>query len=179
MAVLPSPLIRSEIERVRTADRTHVFVQSYIYELPFGPGRRWLQSGPGKWIMSGWQVNGVLSCQTGAPLNITFSSTTLNAPGNTNRPNVSARPSIFGGVGTVGPWFDISTFSAPPTATFGNVGRNVLSGPGLVNIDLSVFRKFVITERMRMEFRFESFNFTNTPHFNNPGAVFGNPGFVW
>jgi hypothetical protein len=57
------------------------------------------------------------------------------------------------------------------------VGRNILTGPGLVNLDFSVFRKFNLTERFRLEFRFESLNFTNTPHFNNPGATYGNPGF--
>jgi hypothetical protein len=84
---------------------------------------------------------------------------------------------IFADVGRNALWFDISRFSTSAVATFGNVGRNVLRGPGLVNLDLSIFRKFVITERVRAEFRFESFNFTNTPHFNNPGTAFGNPNF--
>jgi len=56
------------------------------------------------------------------------------------------------------------------TARFGNVGRNSLRGPGAVNVDLSVFRTFRITEGTKLEFRAESTNFTNTPHFNNPSA---------
>jgi len=170
--------IYPQLNRARSsADITHIFVQSYVYELPFGKGRRWLKSGPGAWTLGGWQVNGIFTAQSGAPLDITYSNVTLNAPYNINRPNVAGVPSIFGAVGKHALWFDTSLFSAPATATFGNVGRDILSGPGLVNLDLSLFRNFSITERMKMEFRFESFNFTNTPHFNNPGTVFGNPDF--
>ena len=154
-------------------DNKHRFVQSYIYELPFGRNRRWLQSGVGRWVLGDWQVNGVLTAQSGTPLNLTFSSATLNAPGNGNRPNVSGKPEIFGNVGSGEKWFDVTKFSAPATATFGNTGRNILNGPGFVNLDLSVFRKFPITERFTLEMRAESFNFTNTPHFNNPNTTFG------
>ena len=158
-------------------DRTHVFVQSYIYDLPFGPTRRWLKSGPASWLLGGWQINGIFRGQTGLPLNITFSAATLNAPGNGNRPNVAGSPEILGGVGRGSLWFDTSKFSAPATNTFGNVGRNILTGPGFVNLDLSVFRKFQIGEQFAFELRVESFNVTNTPHFNNPGSTFGGAGF--
>jgi hypothetical protein len=122
-------------------------------------------------------LNGIFTAESGLPLNITFSNTTLNAPGNSNRPNISGTPEIYGNVGVGEKWLDVSKFSAPATNTFGSVGRNVLSGPGFVNLDLSVFRKFPITERYTLEFRMESFNFTNTPHFNNPNMTFGNAGF--
>jgi Carboxypeptidase regulatory-like domain len=158
-------------------DRTHVFVQSYIYDLPFGPTKPWLKSGPASWLLGGWQINGIFRGQTGLPLNITFSATTLNAPGNGNRPNVAGSPEILGGVGRGSLWFDTSKFSAPAPSTFGNVGRNILTGPGFVNLDLSVFRKFQIGEQFAFELRVESFNVTNTPHFNNPGSTFGGAGF--
>jgi hypothetical protein len=74
-------------------------------------------------------------------------------------------------------WFDTSKFSAPAPNTFGNVGRNILTGPGFVNLDLSVFRRFQMGERVDFEVRVESFNVTNTPHFNNPSATFGGAGF--
>jgi len=90
------------------------------------------------------------------------------AAGTGIRPKVNGVPEVFREVGKGSLWLDTSKFAAPAPAAFGNVGRNVLRGPGLVSLDFSVFRKFPITERVTGEFRMESFNFTNTPHFNNP-----------
>jgi hypothetical protein len=158
-------------------DRTHVFVQSYVYELPFGKNGRWLRSGPGRWVFGDWQVNGIFTSMTGQPLNLTISSAALNAPGNGNRPNLRAKPAILGGTGPRQFWFDTSQFSAPPAATFGSTGRNILSGPGFVNLDFSLFRRFHLTERFRAEFRCEAFNLSNTPHFDNPGGEFTSANF--
>jgi hypothetical protein len=102
---------------------------------------------------------------------------TLNAPGNGNRPNVVGTPAILGNVGPGTLWFDTSGFSAPAPATYGNVGRNILSGPGFANLDFSLFRRFLITERINAELRFEALNSTNTPHFNNPNTSLGSAGF--
>jgi hypothetical protein len=122
-------------------------------------------------------VNGILTLQSGLPLNITAPAATLNAPGNGNRPNVNGEPEIFEEVGVGQLWFDTSLFSAPAVATYGNVGRNILRGPGFANIDFSLFRRFPISERVAAEFRFEFFNGTNTPHFNNPSGSFGSAAF--
>ncbi len=158
-------------------DRTHTWVQSFIYDLPFGPNKPLLQTGVGRWLLGDWQANGIFSIYSGTPLGISYSATTLNAPGNSNRPDVNGPVEIYGGIGPGVKYFDVTKFSAPAPATFGNVGRNVLGGPGIVNLDLAIFRKFRITERLGGEFRMESFNFTNTPHFNNPGSTFGNASF--
>ncbi len=158
-------------------DRAHIFTQSSIYELPFGQGKRWAQSGPAKWVLGDWQVNGLWTWESGLPLDIQISSTSLNAPGNTNRPNVNGSPQIFGATGPSQLYFDTSVFSAPLANTFGSVGRNVLTSPRLFEIDASIFRRFRITERINMEFRAESFNLSNTPHFDRPGTTFGNQNF--
>jgi len=110
-------------------------------------------------------------------LNFTYSATTLNAPSNSNRPNISGKPEIYGLAGPGQKFFDVTKFSAPATATFGNTGRNILSGPGFINLDFSLFRKFAVRERINLEFRMESFNFTNTPHFSDPNTGFGTAGF--
>ncbi len=159
------------------SDVTHVFVQSYIYELPFGKGKPWLQSGPARWILGDWQVNGIFTSQVGTPLNFTYNAATLNAPGNGNRPNITGPVRFLGGIGRDEFFFDTSNFSAPPAATFGNMGRNLVQGPGLVDLTFSAFRMFPIGERIKGEFRAEFFNLTNTPHFNNPNAEFGNANF--
>jgi hypothetical protein len=164
-------------------DLTHVFTQAYVYDFPFGPGKRFGQSGPLRWILGDWQVNGLLLLQTGRPLNITFPNTSLNAPGHNNSPNLvgAGKPEVFGNVGPGQRWFDTTSFAAPPTingvGTFGNVSRNILTGPGVVNLDASVFRKFKVTETWSMEFRAEAFNLTNTPHFALPGLSFGSSNF--
>ena len=158
--------------RARTDfDRTHVFTQSFIYELPFGKGKKWLNNGISSKVLGGWQTNGVLSLQSGAPINITFSATTLNAPFNSNRPDVTGDIDKPGLIGTGAQYLSPASFSAPAPATFGNLGRNVVTGPGVVNLDLSVFRKFAVREKTNLEIRFETFNFTNTAQFSNPAQL--------
>jgi hypothetical protein len=158
-------------------NHTQVYVQSFIYELPFGAGKRWLHDGFGKWVVGGWQVNGIFTAQTGAPVDIQYSASSLNTPFINNRPNVTGPVAVYGKVNAGARWFDTSAFSAPPPNTFGNAGRNTGIGPDLVNLDFSLFRKFPITERVTLELRGESFNLTNTPHFNNPGGTFGSNTF--
>jgi hypothetical protein len=152
-------------------------VQSYVYELPFGPRKRWAQSGVSRWVLGDWQLNGIFSSMTGLPLNVTFSGATLNAPGNNNRPNLNGKPEIFGAVGPGQKWLDVTMFSAPAPATFGTAGRNILNGPGVVNLDLSMFRNIPVREGMNLQLRVESFNLTNTPQFDRPNSVFGSAGF--
>jgi len=72
---------------------------------------------------------------------------------------------------TIDRWFDASAFTIQPQYTYGNSGRNILFGPDLRNLDLSLHKNFQITENMRVQFRAESFNFTNTPAFGQPGAT--------
>ncbi len=158
-------------------DRRHSFVQSYIYELPFGKGKHFLQSGPGAWILGGWQLNGILTLMSGNAIN--FSSTAPNnAPGNAQTPNVSGRFKVLGAVND-SPWFDTSVFSAPAANTFGNVGRNAASGPNFYNLDASLFRNIQVTERYKLEFRAEAFALPNAPgwQLNNPNTNVNDPNF--
>ncbi|MDQ6677956.1 MAG: TonB-dependent receptor, partial [Acidobacteriota bacterium] len=159
-------------------DRRQTFVQSYVWELPFGKNKSFLQNGVAAAVLGGWQVNGILTLMTGTPLNFTYDSAGLKAPGNSNSPNVTGPIKILNGTNSGAFWFDTSNFSAPAPLTFGNLGRNVISGPGFFNLDGSVFRTFAVRERLRLEFRAESFSATNTPQFNNPdtgitSATFG------
>jgi hypothetical protein len=104
------------------------------------------------------------------PVNITTSNATLNAPFNGNRPDVNGKPEVLGKIGPGQFYFDASRFTAPAPNTFGSAGRNFFSGPGLFSLDFSVFRRFRLSERMNLELRGESFNLTNTPHFDNPSG---------
>jgi hypothetical protein len=158
-------------------DRRHIFTQSYIWELPFGKGRRWIQDGPAAWIIGGWQLNGILTLMSGQSINFS-SSVPNNAPGNGQTPNVNGPFRILGGVND-SVWFDTSVFSLPAPNTFGNVGRNAASGPKFYNLDASLFKQFRFTERWQLEFRAEAFAVTNTPGWQlaNPNTNVNDPNF--
>src|SRR6266436_5050967 len=169
-------------------DRRHTIVQSVIYELPFGKGKPLLSSGVGGIVLGGWQVSTVLTVMTGLPLNITGGSA-LNAPGDTQVPNLTGSFTILHGVGAPGPngtpWFDVTLssivnnvpqcrgpFCQTAVGVLGNEPRRAFSGPGLFNLDASVFRRFPIKERVSMELRAEAFSVTNTPQFDKPNQGF-------
>ena len=158
-----------------TFDRTQTFVQSYVYELPFGKGKHWLRSGPVAQILGGWQFNGLLTLMTGSPFDVRYSAASLLAPNNTQTADQIAPVQILHGINTGNPWFSTSSFAAPiqSVPTFGSVGRNCLSGPGLFGLDASLFKNIDISERMKLQIRGEAFSLTNTPQFANPGAGAG------
>ncbi|MBI3208491.1 MAG: TonB-dependent receptor [Candidatus Solibacter usitatus] len=157
-------------------DRTQTFVQSYVYDLPFGKGRGHLTTGPAAMLLGGWQINGVLSLISGGPLNFNAPGASLNLPNSPQSPNITGPVNVLRGIDNA-LWFDTSNFSAPVGATFGNIGRNIGRGPGFFNLDASLFRTLRITERFKLELRAESFSVTNTPQFNNPDTGFGNANF--
>jgi hypothetical protein len=157
-------------------DRPHNVQIVNITELPFGKGKRWLnQGGLVSAIVGGWQINNVLSFYSGTPFSVTASDVSLNAPGNAQRADqVKPKVKILGGVGPGQPYFDPFAFAPVTEHRFGTAGWNTLSGPGVSNWDFGLFRNFPIREKLMVQFRMEAFNFTNTPHFNNPGANVSN-----
>ncbi len=164
-------------------DRTQIYTQSFQYELPLGKGKRYLQSGVGNWVLGGWQVQGILNLMTGEPFTVTAAGSTLNAPGNQQRADVVGTPKLIGDIagprGT-GLWFTTDAFAVPAQNTFGNGGREIFDGPGLANLDFSMFKRFPVPqlgEGGDLTLRIESFNFTNTPHFNNPVSDVSNANF--
>jgi Carboxypeptidase regulatory-like domain/TonB dependent receptor len=152
-------------------DRTNNLELYGNAELPFGKGRPLASSGIAAAIAGGWQLNGIFSAYSGTPFTVTASSASLNAPGNTQTADqVLPTVAIPGGVGTNATWFDPAAFAPVTTARFGTSGLNVLRGPGAVSLNLSLFRDFSVRERVKIQFRAEAFNLSNTPIFNNPNA---------
>jgi len=152
-------------------DTPHNFQLAYVYELPFGKGKRWAASGLSRALLGDWQLNGIFAAFSGRPFTVTASGAGLNMPGNLQTADqVKASVAKLGKVGDDGTWFDTSAFARPTGARFGNVGRNTMRGPTIVNTDLSLFRNFRFTERFNLQFRAESFNLSNTPHFGNPNG---------
>ncbi len=173
-------------ERGRSSfDTPHRFVGSFVYEVPVGPGKTWGSSWSGAtaWLLAGWQVNGVASMQAGQPYTVALPGELDNS--NTGRSSygfgAGDRPNLVGDPRLASPdpqlWFDPAAFAMPSYGSFGNAGRNIISGPGLANVDFSLLKNAALGESANLQFRAEFFNLTNTPNFLNPNVFFGTPGF--
>ncbi len=143
-------------------DARHRFVLSAIYALPF----------TGHALTRGWQIAAVVQSQSGNPVNIVTSNSSLNGVPNTVRPDVTGPIRI---IGSVDQWFDPSVFVA--ANHFGNLGRNAVIGPGFNNTDLSLIKNARPGGRIGLQFRVDVFDLFNHPNFGPPGNIVGSPTF--
>jgi hypothetical protein len=151
-------------------DRTQTYVQSVVYDLPFGPGKKYLHSGLIGNIAGGWRVTGIMTLMTGTPFNITGGSN-LNTPGSNQTASQSAPYEILHGINIGNPWFTPTAFKVETqNGVFGNIGRNAITGPSFFNLDASLVKVVKIKERYTFELRGEAFGVTNTPQFSNPNS---------
>ena len=153
-------------------DAKHIFVYSWVYDLPFGKGKSYGSS----WnpvmtnILGNWQIGGILNFRSGFPL-------TIRGPDRSNTGSRGARADRVGNgegtkaVGRGTAWFDITAFKIPDLGTFGNSGVGVIRGPGLSRLDVALQKYFPIGEKRRLELRGETFNLTNTPTFSSPNTT--------
>jgi hypothetical protein len=157
---------------VRGFDRTHNLQLTGMWELPFGKGKRFLStSHAASAILGGWRMNTLASFMSGTPFSVSASSTSLDMPNNTQRADqVKPEVEILGGVGKGQPFFDPLAFASVTGARLGTAGFYSLRGPGIVNWNFGLTRAFALTERFNLQFKMEAFNFSNTPHFANPGT---------
>jgi len=157
-------------------DHTHMLKMAFVYELPLGVGKKWANTARvSRAILGGWQLNGVFSAWNGAPLTLGQSGGgSLNTPGTSQDPDQIAPVKMTKGQGPGQYWFDPSSFvPVLDNNRLGTVGRGLswLRGPGLVQMDASLFRHFKLTERFSLEMRLETQNLTNSPHFYNPNVT--------
>jgi len=146
------------------------FVASFLWELP-GP-----TTGFAKWIIGGWQANGIVSAQSGTPINIVSGSDRALQGTGTQRANLVGDPYLPSGRSRdeqMAAYFNASAFAIPALGTFGNFGRNVLIGPGSYILDFALFKAFRFTERKELQFRWEMFNALNHANLNNPRSNIG------
>jgi hypothetical protein len=152
------------------ADIRRQWAFSAAYELPFGKGKALLNRGRAvDAILGGWQVASLVTMRSGIPFTVTTSGGITNA-GGADRPNRIGNGTLEPSQRSIYHWFDTTAFAVQPQFTYGNSGRNILFGPHLRNLDLSLSKSFAITETKRLQFRAESFNFTNTPAFAQPNG---------
>jgi carboxypeptidase family protein/TonB-dependent receptor-like protein len=154
-------------------DRTHNYVLTTIYDLPIGPGRRWLPSGMASKILGGWQISTLFVAQSGVPLSITANGTLLNTPGNSAYADQIGTERILGGLGPRNLYFDPAAYAQPIAGTQGNMSRNSgPEGPGFWQLDGALFKRFTISGSKYAEFRVDAFNVTNSVRWGNPNTGF-------
>ncbi len=159
-------------------DVRHRVVINYVYELPIGPGKKYLniQGFAGK-VLEGWQLNGIFVGQTGTPFSPLIPTDRSNTGGFQDRPNEISDPNSHA-PHTPDKWFNTGAFTPSTPGTFGSAGRNTIVGPGFCSYDFSVFKNTRIRETQLLQFRIEAFNLANHPNFNLPNRTFGSPDFA-
>jgi len=172
-------------------DSRHVFSFNSTYELPIGPGKA-LGSGLhgiGRQILAGWQLGGIVSLRSGFVQTINISNRLANfgvqeefpdlAPGASNNPVKGVSIGCAGvpagtPVGNPNLWYDPCAFVLPPANTLGNLGRNTVTMPGRATADASLMKNFDVTEKSKLQFRFEAFNLFNRVNFGTPARTVRN-----
>ncbi len=157
-------------------DLRHNLAISYVYALPF-----FKEPGLTHTLLGAWSISGIITVQTGVPINVTNGTTYSDAAGLGNGVGTASRPDLIGDSGTVtaaqksaaaaggvfGPlYYNPAAFSLPVGLTYGNVGRNSLYLPGRTNFDFGLFKRFPIREKYAFEFRWETFNLFNHTQYN-------------
>lgn len=158
--------------------RRHGMVANYIWDLPFGKGKRWINRGDGAGvILGGWQFSGIVTAFTGAPFSVSFDSSVAGCPG--GRADQVGDP--YPANRTKDQWFDPAAFKAPDSCRYGASGRNAFFGPGNFNWDAAFVKNTKIKgERINLQFRSEFFNILNHPQWSNPlsNITGANPGRI-
>jgi hypothetical protein len=159
-----------------TFDRTNIFFVNFVYEIP------WLRSSPNRFmktVVGGWQISGIVSASSGAPMNITTAGTVNGVNSVCNVvPNCTNRPDVIGPITlphTVNQWFSTSSFAAPATGTWGNLRNNAIRGPGRDNWNMSFFKSFLLSEKRGSQFQFRAdfFNIWNHTQFKGSAQTGG------
>jgi hypothetical protein len=146
-------------------DVRHRFVASVLYELPFGRGKPYLVDGLGGAIL-------------GFPRNVTVGTDRSNTGGGQDRPNATGEPvELPRDQRTVQRWFNTNAYVAQPAGTWGDVGRNTVTGPGITNVDVSIIRNFRLADTKTLQFRLEAFNAINHPIWNDPNTTLTSPNY--
>lgn len=151
-------------------DVPHIFVVSYIWQIPVRADRGVMGA-----VFGGWSLSGITSRQSGSPLNVGISPDRSGKAASGQRANINGKVSQQR---TVDSWFDTSIYSLPDPGTFGTLGLNAAGrGPGIFNFDVGLHKQFKLQESLRLEFRSEFFNVLNHTQFSGVGTTFGSATF--
>ncbi len=159
-------------------DIRHMVKGQFIYQLPFGKGRHYLNnSALLNQTIGGWQLSGTLVAQGGNPFTPTMANNQSFslASGGSQYPNVVGDPRASGGA--INHWFNVAAFADPGAGKFGNMRRNSVYGPGIVQFNASLHKVFPFTERVNFDLSASATNLFNHPSFQQPDSLIG-PGHV-
>jgi hypothetical protein len=155
-------------------DIRHRLTISSVYELPAGPGKRFLQAHWLGQVVGGWSVGLLGTLQSGPPFSVLTQTNTTNAfSAGALRADVVADPVLPSNQRTLNRWFNTDAFTQPATFTFGNSGRGILRGDGVINADLSLAKNVAVGAARTLQVRVELFNAFNHPNFGLPGHTVG------
>jgi hypothetical protein len=158
-----------------SSDVRHSAVINGTWELPFGQGRALLGKA-GHWtqaLAGGWTLSGIETLQSGLPFTPSLGYNPANDGDSRNPVRPSWNPAFSGPVvlGRPNQYFNPNAFIPPTAGTYGNVGRDTLTGPGIAELDFSALKIVNVTERVRVQFRAEFFNILNRSNFGTPNTV--------
>ncbi len=153
-------------------DISQRFVANYVYELPFGHGKRFLSHGIASYILGNWQTAGIFQMQTGTPISITPACNFAGANGYSCYAQRLTDGNLPSGQQDMAHWFNTAVYTSPAPYSFGNGSRTEpdLRNPGLINFDTVMSRWQPIRERARIQFRAELYNILNHPNLGAPTA---------
>ena len=157
------------------------WVDTFLYDLPVGKNAKYLNSGVAGAILGNIQISGIYQMQTGFPFTVNLKGDTAGVGAGTGgifvRPNAVLGVNVDPGRRTTDQWFNTAAFVAPPNFAFGNLGRNTVIGPNLVNLDLVLIKNINVREGIRLELRAEAFNIVNHSNYNIVGRLLNDPTF--
>jgi hypothetical protein len=160
-------------------DRTQVFQLGWVYELPIGKGKPFVNSGMMAQVIGGWQFSGIEACYTGTPFTVGADGTSLNAPDQAQTADqVLMNVQKIGGIGPGAVYYNPNAFAPVTRVGFGNSGLNVLRAPGVWNTNVTVSRNFAIKERAKLQVQAEFYNLPNTSHFSGPDSFVNDSTFM-
>jgi hypothetical protein len=167
-----NPACNTVCEYARSSyDVRHRWVTSSLVELPVGRGKRFGASMPAAMdaVLGGWRAGAILTLESGLPFTPNAGRDTTNiGVGAGNRPNLVGNPNLPANERTVDRWFATEAFAQPPLYTFGDAGRNIIEGPGIINVDASLAKQVSVGGQRALEFRAEIFNVANHPILGRP-----------
>jgi hypothetical protein len=159
-------------------DMPNVTSFSGIYDLPAGRGHRFASTGVGNALLGGWELNTILSLQSGMPVTVTQATNNNSFAGFAlQRPNIVGNPSLSASQRTPARYFNTAAFTTAPQFVIGTASRNPARGPAYRDLDLALVKHTKLIEGTEMEFRAEMFDVTNTPEFAQPNGSFGAAAF--